>query len=278
MSDFSDGIIDLVNGISAPIVKTGCGLIENLLGKPCSITGELISDQIVAWKWRNRVRIAEKVDRIIKEKAIAARVLPPDFFVPYLEAIGDVDDPTLQDLWASLLASAISEDVHARVSLVRILDQLDSVDAKILLAFHEGPVGVQTCVSIDEGFPDSWKLGEYKVSPNLKGLKGEETILSLIRLNHSGLMVLFERFENHTHFEKAEKTILNRKSKKLFAHPTTLCDQLLRVCSGIKLESGLIRDTWSESRKLYTDLSGLSDSAIAKVEVEQMISASTGMR
>ncbi len=41
---------DVVKEIGKPIVETGCGLLKTLLGKPCEIAGEMISDGLYRWQ------------------------------------------------------------------------------------------------------------------------------------------------------------------------------------------------------------------------------------
>ncbi|MEX0676237.1 MAG: Abi-alpha family protein [Pirellulales bacterium] len=62
---------------------------------------------------------------------IASRVLPPEFLLPLLELCGDVENHTLQELWAQLLASAVADDSNAHPSFVRVLSQFSASDAVV---------------------------------------------------------------------------------------------------------------------------------------------------
>src|SRR5688500_1372987 len=93
------------SGMAKPLLDTGAKLIENLLGKPCSVAGEMLSDQLYFWQWKNRISIAAKAKAMLDNNKIAERVVPPTFLLPLLEAAGNVEDESLQDLWAKLLAA-----------------------------------------------------------------------------------------------------------------------------------------------------------------------------
>jgi hypothetical protein len=120
--------------LARPVVDTGCGLINSLFGKPFKVAGGMIADQLYAWRWTNRVRIAARAQEILDEHEVDARILPPGFLMPLLDAAGDVEDPELQELWAQLLASAVSEDENQVRSYVEILKCLSPVEAKLLVA------------------------------------------------------------------------------------------------------------------------------------------------
>jgi len=119
-------------------VETGCNLIRDLLGEPCRIAGNMLADQIYAWQWQNRIRIAVRASEIIEQQQIARRVLPPGFLLPLLEAAGNVEDPDLQHLWASLLASAVGDDSSQHPLYIATLRGMDGADARLLrrLALH----------------------------------------------------------------------------------------------------------------------------------------------
>ena len=118
--------------VGKPAVETGCNLIENLLGEPCKIFGGLLADQIYFWQWMNRIRVAKRAKEIMDENGIASRVIPQGFLLPLIEAAGNVEKPELQELWAKLLASAVTADKFQHPSLIEALKQLTSDEAKIV--------------------------------------------------------------------------------------------------------------------------------------------------
>jgi hypothetical protein len=78
------------------------------------------------------VRIAERVDEILRSKQVARRVLPPDFLVPLLRSCGDASQETMQEAWARLLASAVISDEAQYIAYVRTLEQLSPSDVRVL--------------------------------------------------------------------------------------------------------------------------------------------------
>lgn len=119
-------------GLNPDLARTGATLIENLLGEPCKVAGSMLSDQIYFWQWKNRIRIAEKAQKILDEKKIAAKVIPPGFLIPLLEAAGNVEDETLQDMWASLLASSVESETSQHPAFVAVLSSLSIEEATLL--------------------------------------------------------------------------------------------------------------------------------------------------
>ena len=127
-----ENVLKPIVEITEPIVQMGCRLIEALLGEPCKIAGTMLADQIYAWQWSNRVRIAARAGEIMKSERIAERVLPPGFLLPLLAAAGNVDEPVLQEMWANLLASGVAAERHRHPGFIRSLEQLSKLDAKII--------------------------------------------------------------------------------------------------------------------------------------------------
>jgi hypothetical protein len=114
------------------MVETGCKLIESLLGEPCKVAGNMLADQIYAYQWRNRIKIACKAQELMAQSHVTPRVLPPGFLVSLLDEAGNVDDEKLQDMWASLLASAAADEKYVQTAYKTTLSQLSRAEALIL--------------------------------------------------------------------------------------------------------------------------------------------------
>ncbi|MBN2020223.1 MAG: hypothetical protein JW749_08365 [Sedimentisphaerales bacterium] len=140
MSDFSK----LLTNILGRPVNVACDLIESLLGKPFDIAGDMLADQVKKWQWQNRVRIAERADKMLRERKISKRILPPDFFLPLIRECGDVSDDTLQETWARLLCEAIDNDTAQHIGFIHTLKEMSPIDIKVLNALIEsGPLKVK---------------------------------------------------------------------------------------------------------------------------------------
>ena len=121
----------LIKTLGKPI-ETACKLFESLLGQPVEVAGQTVADQIQAWQWSNRVRIAEKVEEKLKRDSIARRVLLPEFLLPLMRDCGDACDDRLQEMWADLLVSAIENQDREHVAFLKTLSQFSPTDARVL--------------------------------------------------------------------------------------------------------------------------------------------------
>lgn len=130
--------ISSLSGLAKPVVETGARLIESLLGKPCQVAGELVSEQLYAWQWANRCRIAAKAQAIMEKNGTAAKVLPKGFLLPLIEATGNVEDDDLQDLWAQLLASGAQDAEAQHPAFIETLRRMNAEDARSLRELHRG--------------------------------------------------------------------------------------------------------------------------------------------
>jgi hypothetical protein len=118
--------------LAKPVVDGGCKLIESLLGEPCRIAGAMLADQVYAWQWQNRIRIAHRAARLLEECEVAERVLPAGFLVPLLDRAGNVDDPTLEEMWARLLCAGVRDPGAAHPAFITLLSQLSRNEAVLL--------------------------------------------------------------------------------------------------------------------------------------------------
>lgn len=117
--------------LAKPVVETGCDLIARLLGKPCDVVGNMLADQVYAWQWRNRIRIADKAQKILREVNVNPHVLPPGFLLPLLVAAGNTEEESLQDMWANLLANAAHDVALQQRMYIYTLERLSPDDASV---------------------------------------------------------------------------------------------------------------------------------------------------
>lgn len=124
-----------------PLLEIGARLLENLLGEPCKVSGQLLADQVNYWQWTNRARIAGIAQKKLKNKNIPAKALPPGCLLPLIDAAGNIDDPELQELWAQLLASGVEQDRFQHPLMTETLRRMGSSDARTLRDLTEEPAG-----------------------------------------------------------------------------------------------------------------------------------------
>lgn len=127
---------ELVTAASAlamsPQVLADLGhLAKILLGRPFEVAGEMMGDTVYGWQVRNRVRILEKTKKLLDEKGISPDILPEGFLVSLLRNAGDVEEESLQNRWAQLLASAIEDEQFQHPGLIRVLSEMSPLDARL---------------------------------------------------------------------------------------------------------------------------------------------------
>ncbi|MDB5171761.1 MAG: hypothetical protein JWO87_3018 [Phycisphaerales bacterium] len=141
MQNSSTALADALGilGIGEHIAACGCALIESLLGQPLEVSGAMVADEIYAWQLRQRLAVASRAARLLKEQDLAPRLLRKGFLLPFLDAAGNVDDPELQPLWARLLVSAVSCDYLQHPMLIETLRRMSREDVEVLRELAEPP-------------------------------------------------------------------------------------------------------------------------------------------
>jgi hypothetical protein len=101
--------------------------------------GGILSDTVGYWRLKNQIRLILKTKEWLEEKNIAPNKLLPDIFVPLLNDGGNVEDATLADMFASLLACHLDPEQQELVhpSYTKVLAQLSPVDATLMLEFRK---------------------------------------------------------------------------------------------------------------------------------------------
>ena len=115
---------------------------RRLLGPGADEVGQIVGDWARLWRIKNLICIKKKFERICQEKGIdpsEGRYLPLAVGLPLLEKASYHDDHYLQERWAHLIASSLSEnstiennDFSLENTYVEILHQLSSLDCKVL--------------------------------------------------------------------------------------------------------------------------------------------------
>lgn len=113
-------------------VKTACSLAEKLLSRPCEVAGELAANYLIEWRNQNTVETLVRLQAILAEQGVEPQNLPPAFVLPALDAIRDVDDERLREMWANLLASAVGCEGNRSIAFVDTLKALTPAEAIML--------------------------------------------------------------------------------------------------------------------------------------------------
>ena len=93
--------------------------------------GGILSDTIGHWRLKNQVRLMLKAKEWIEKKGVDPKPLLPEIFVPLLQDASNVEDETLADMFAALLANHLDSDQDERIhpSYSKVLIQLSALDA-----------------------------------------------------------------------------------------------------------------------------------------------------
>jgi hypothetical protein len=128
-------------GIGEHVAADGCALLEALLGQPLEVSCAMMADEVYAWQLRQRLAVARRAARLLKEQDIAPRLLRKGFLLPFLDAAGNVDDPELHPLWAQLMVSAIGCDYLQHPMLIETLRRMSREDIEVFRELAQPPAG-----------------------------------------------------------------------------------------------------------------------------------------
>ncbi len=104
--------------------------------------GGILSDNVRFWRWKNQVRIVEKVKEKIEHSGLEKKRIPLKVLVPILENSSLEEDEQLQDKWANMLANAISGKKQISPNYAAILSELSSVEVVLLDQLHKEASGI----------------------------------------------------------------------------------------------------------------------------------------
>ena len=151
---------------------------RRLLGPGADEVGQIVGDWARLWRIKNLISIKKKFERICQEQGIdpsEGRYLPLAVGLPLLEKASYHDDHFLQERWAHLIASSLSDsstienhDFSLENTYIEILHQLSPLDCKVLEFVVESgvkdsvphPKSIVNTVPIEPGqieakFPDA---------------------------------------------------------------------------------------------------------------------------
>lgn len=109
---------------------------DRVFGNALVDMGDLASQWTFYWKFSNALRLRDKVYKRLTENGLDHQKfhLPPRIGIPLIEAASNEDDELLSDMWAGLLAQALTEGGPERTcrSHIEVLKQLANIDAFLL--------------------------------------------------------------------------------------------------------------------------------------------------
>lgn len=114
--------------------------VKKLVDPPLEALGEWGSDIVAAghqrWKGQNLRATFDRAEEIRSRRdgADAVRPIPPREAAVLIPAVASEDDPTIQELWARLIANATDQNGnhHMRRAYITILTSIDPPEARVL--------------------------------------------------------------------------------------------------------------------------------------------------
>lgn len=119
----------------APVRDT----FNRLLGPVADELGGILADPVRVFRFRQSVRLLEKVKRLAEEAGFELNAVPLKSLLPILENASTEDDEDLHDRWANLLANAARElgDQRIYATFADILRLLTPDQARLVDVIHE---------------------------------------------------------------------------------------------------------------------------------------------
>ncbi|MGD0488767.1 MAG: Abi-alpha family protein [Syntrophorhabdales bacterium] len=182
MDEETIGEIAKTTGKALEITEGVGRFVSKILGDACAEFGNSLHDWAKYFRYKNLLRIQDRVDQIHRKRELEGRTIPlkPSIGIPLIQAASIVEDESLQEMWACLIANSTDPCFEERIkrSFVDILSSLDPIDAHILDWFsHQGWSNALREISIES------------ISKSLNMEKADVGI-SLSNLNRLGLIDL----------------------------------------------------------------------------------------
>lgn len=120
--------IDLASGVGK--------FLKTIVGPAASEIGLMLGDSVRFYRYKNLVRIAEKVEAIEKVRQLEGKAIeiPMRYAIPIIEFASKDDDDVIQNRWALLIANAIDSNVKLDIkkAYLDVLASLEPLDVLIL--------------------------------------------------------------------------------------------------------------------------------------------------
>jgi hypothetical protein len=133
LSDDLKSLID-VAAVSEVALQRTEKFLEKLLGSAVLEAGELVTDKIRFWRFKNQVKILQRAEDLLKEAGRESSRISLKTLVPLIEQASLEEDPTIQEMWAKLLAKASQSGAKSGLHTlcVEVLAGISPKEAEIL--------------------------------------------------------------------------------------------------------------------------------------------------
>lgn len=129
------------------VASGGRGALRRVFGSALTEFGDMLADSVKLWRFKNLLRIREKVDQIVQERNVpegALKALPFGDAMRTIEAASQEDEEDVQTLWAQLIVRAAEAKTPKINKLhIEILRSLAPADTALLELLYPPILGRQ---------------------------------------------------------------------------------------------------------------------------------------
>ena len=164
------------------LAKKAAEFLEKIVNKPLSELGDLWTDEIRYFRFKNQVDIMLKAKKLLEDRGIQPQNISLKTLAPLIEYSSWEENLTMQEKWASLLANAANPLMghDNEQSYVEILNQMSPIQANILDLVYDH------YLNNDSKNKRSIHYSKDKLVENIKNINPESidiSIENLYRLN-----------------------------------------------------------------------------------------------
>ena len=126
------------------MIATAGKFLSDISGGVISEVSQLIALPVREFRLKQTLKVSLRARELLEEHGIKPEQLSGELrtIIPILESAADEDDPTLQEMWATLLATSVMPDFKGagEPDFHKLLAQLSPSQARLLKGFYEGEV------------------------------------------------------------------------------------------------------------------------------------------
>ncbi len=127
------GILESLN-LPKVLIEKADRFLSALLGPAVDEAGQLVADKIRFRRYRNQVELLAKAEELLVKAGRKPRAVPLKTLVPLIEAASLEEEPSIQQMWSGLLASASStgRDASLHIVCIHVLKSISAAEAQAL--------------------------------------------------------------------------------------------------------------------------------------------------
>lgn len=112
------------------------GFLKKVVGGVLVELGGALQDWAKYFRYKNLLKIRDRVEEIHATRQLEGMVtpIPPRYAIQLIQRASEEDDPTIQELWAALIANATDPSKHLDLNkvLLDVLASIEPLDVAIL--------------------------------------------------------------------------------------------------------------------------------------------------